>query len=133
VRLYDGTTLPFPSDGFDVVLFADVLHHTEHAERLVTEAARVARRAIVIKDHCADGLLARHTLRFMDRVGNARFGVPLPFLYLTWAEWQRMFERVGVTLDAVERRLGLYPAPLSWVFERSLHFVARLTRRNGRE
>jgi SAM-dependent methyltransferase len=128
VTQFDGRHLPFGSGHFDIVLFADVLHHTEHAEELVKEGTRVARRAIVIKDHCADGFLARPTLRFMDRVGNARFGVTLPYLYLSWAQWQRMFERVGVAVESMQTRLGLYPRPLSWIFERSLHFVARLAR-----
>jgi hypothetical protein len=28
-----------------------------------------------------------------------------------------------------EEKLGLYPAPLRWIFERRLHFVIRLERR----
>ncbi len=133
VTRFDGSHLPFGPGQFDVVLFADVLHHTEHAEDLVKEAARVARGGVVIKDHCADGFLARPTLRFMDRVGNARFGVTLPYLYLSWGEWQRMFERVGVNVESMQTRLGLYAPPLNWIFERSLHFVARLTRGNTRQ
>ena len=132
VSLFDGTHLPFPDVNFDVVLFADVLHHTHHAEGLLREARRVARDAIVIKDHCADGFLAWRTLRFMDHVGNARFGVALPHLYLSWAEWQQMFARLGISVVSVERQIGLYPRPLSWLFERSLHFVARLAREAGR-
>lgn len=128
VTLFDGRHLPFPDNSLDVVLFADVLHHTRHAEGLLREARRVARDAVVIKDHCADGLLAWPTLRFMDRVGNARFGITLPHLFLSWTQWQQMFERLGVSVVSVQRRLGLYPWPLSWVFERSLHFVARLAR-----
>jgi SAM-dependent methyltransferase len=131
VSLFDGIQLPLSDDAFDVVLFADVLHHTHHAERLLREARRVARDAIVIKDHCADGFLAWPTLRFMDRVGNARFGVALPHLYLRWAEWEQMFVRLGISVVSVERRIGLYPRPLSWLFERSLHFVARLAREAG--
>jgi hypothetical protein len=64
----------------------------------------------------------------MDRVGNARFGVALPHLYLRWSEWQSLFARLGMSVKSIERRLGLYPWPLSLVFERSLHFVARLER-----
>lgn len=123
---FDGQHLPFEDRAFDVVLFVDVLHHTHHAERLLREACRVARVAIVIKDHCADGLLARPILRFMDRVGNARFGVALPHLYLRWVEWQALFARVGMCTVSVTRRLRLYPPPLSWAFGRSLHFVASL-------
>jgi SAM-dependent methyltransferase len=126
VSLFDGVSLPLPDSSTDVVLFADVLHHTHHAESLLRDACRVARAAIIIKDHSTEGVLAFQTLRFMDRVGNARFGVSLPHLYLNWTEWQRMFERLGVSVISVNRRIGLYPWPLNIVFERSLHFVARL-------
>jgi SAM-dependent methyltransferase len=126
VTQFDGKHLPFELGQFDMVMFADVLHHTTHAEALVKEAVRVARRAVIIKDHCADGFFARPTLRLMDRIGNARFGVTLPFLYLSWDEWRRLFERVGVAVESRQTRLGLYPLPLNWIFERSLHFVARL-------
>jgi SAM-dependent methyltransferase len=124
VDVFDGAKLPFTDNTFDVVLFADVLHHTPNAAGLLGDARRVAREAVLIKDHCADGLLAWPTLRFMDRVGNARFDVPLPHLYLRWEEWQRLFAQVGMVVVTVRRRLGLYPPPLSWVFDRSLHFVA---------
>ena len=128
VNLFDGIRLPYPDLSVDVVLFADVLHHTPYSEELLREARRVARKAIVIKDHCADGFLSRPTLRFMDHVGNARFGVPLPNLYLSWAEWGRLFDKLGLSIAFVQRRLRLYPAPVSWLFDRSLHFVVRLTR-----
>jgi SAM-dependent methyltransferase len=126
VTLYDGERLPFSNGAFDVVLFIDVLHHTAHAEALVDDAQRVARRAVLIKDHCADGFLAWPTLRFMDLVGNARFGIAVPNFYLTWDEWQRRFERLGMGATSVRRRLRLYPPPLSWLFDRSLHFIALL-------
>lgn len=126
VTLFQGERLPFAEGAFDVVLFVDVLHHTPHAEVLLRDARTVARRAVVIKDHCADGFLAWPTLRFMDRVGNARFGVALPHLYLRWNEWQGMFVRLGMTATTVQRKLALYPTPLSWFFDRSLHFVVVL-------
>ncbi|HJU69162.1 MAG TPA: class I SAM-dependent methyltransferase [Gemmatimonadaceae bacterium] len=131
VTTFDGTRLPFPGNSFDVVLFADVLHHTAHAEALLRDARDVARQAVIIKDHCADGVLAWPTLRFMDRVGNARFGVALPHLYLRWDEWQAMFGRLGMAVTMMQRRLGLYPPPLTWVFDRSLHFVAVVVRRGA--
>jgi SAM-dependent methyltransferase len=128
VTVFDGAGLPFSDGAFDVVLFADVLHHTANAEALLRDARRVARQAVVIKDHCADGFLAWETLSFMDRVGNARFGVALPHLYLRWEEWQEMFRRVGVAVTTLRRHLALYPPPLTWLFDRSLHFVAVVVR-----
>jgi SAM-dependent methyltransferase len=126
VGAFDGTTLPFPHCGFDAVMFVDVLHHTSDPMTLLREAARVARRCVVIKDHTADGLLADATLRFMDRVGNSRFGVALPFNYWTRERWLRAFAELGLTVASWNGRLGIYPQPASWIFDRSLHFAARL-------
>jgi SAM-dependent methyltransferase len=43
-------SLPFPDDAFDLVTFENSLHHVGEIGRALTEAARVARRAIVIVD-----------------------------------------------------------------------------------
>jgi SAM-dependent methyltransferase len=126
VTLFDGRTLPFPDASFDDVLLVDVLHHADDPVALLRECARVARSAVVLKDHDRDGFLASRTLRFMDWVGNARHGVRLPYNYLSWRRWQSAFASVGLELDSLCRRLGLYPRPASWVFDRRLHFVARL-------
>ncbi len=78
---FDGSIIPFGDASFDVVTFVDVLHHTDSPVVLLREAARVARRMILIKDHNLEGFLAGPTLRFMDRTGNARYCVCLPYNY----------------------------------------------------
>jgi SAM-dependent methyltransferase len=126
VMHFDGTALPFPDHYFDVVMFVDVLHHTPDPSVLLAEARRVARRAVVLKDHTRDGLLAGATLRLMDWVGNAHHGVALPYNYWPEAAWRATFESLKLRVDVWEARLGLYPWPVSLVFDRSLHFIARL-------
>jgi SAM-dependent methyltransferase len=123
---FDGCRLAWPAGAFDVVMFVDVLHHTRDPEALLREGARVAGRALVLKDHTLEGPLARATLRFMDRVSNLRHGVVLPYNYWTLARWQRAFADLGLSVEAWRTRLGLYPRPTRWLFERRLHFVARL-------
>ena len=127
VQEFDGVRIPYEDASFDVVLFVDVLHHTEDPMVLLREARRVARRAIVLKDHTLTGMLAYRTLRFMDGVGNKRHGVALPYNYWTPEQWQHAVRELGVSVTAWRKDLGLYPAPASWVFERSLHFVALLS------
>lgn len=126
VKLFDGRKLPLADGAADVVTFVDVLHHTEDPLVLLKEAARVARRAVVLKDHLCQGLLARPTLRFMDWVGNARHGVVLPYNYQTPRQWAAHFAAAGLVVAEERTRLGLYPAWADWAFGRSLHTVTRL-------
>jgi SAM-dependent methyltransferase len=126
ISAYDGNRIPFPDQSFDAVLFVDVLHHAADPAQLLHEGARVARKCVVIKDHLADGWLAGTTLRFMDRAGNARHGVALPYNYWRRARWQREFEQAGLFPAVWTDVLRLYPWPASWAFDRGLHFVSRL-------
>jgi ubiquinone/menaquinone biosynthesis C-methylase UbiE len=126
VEAFDGKTLPLEDDSIDYVSFLDVLHHTVDPMVLLKEAHRVARRGLIIKDHLRRGFLGGTTLRFMDKVGNRRYGIDLPNTYLTPAEWESAW--ATLSLDPVEWRgdLGIYPAWADWWFGRGLHFFARL-------
>jgi SAM-dependent methyltransferase len=126
VRPFDGSTIPYADASLDVVMLVDVLHHTEDPMVLLREAVRTARKAIVIKDHTRDGLLAEPTLRFMDWVGNARHGVNLPYNYWSRRKWVEAYQRLGLEVGVWLTDLRLYPWPASLVFDRSLHFIARL-------
>jgi len=126
VRAFDGTRLPCADAQHDVVLFVDVLHHTDDPMVLLREAVRVARTALVIKDHLREGIAAGPTLRFMDWVGNASYGVSLPYNYWDASQWERARRELDLRTEEERRALGLYPWWANWVFGRSLHFVARL-------
>lgn len=121
---FDGKTLPYETKAFDFVTLVDVLHHTDDPPAGLAEAARVARRAVIVKDHLVRGPLARPTLRVMDWFGNRGHDVVLPYNYLDEAGWRRALRVAGLRESQRNRRLGLYPAPFGWVFDRSLHFVA---------
>ena len=126
IELYDGKTIPFPAKSVDAVMLVDALHHSEDPRALLAEAVRVARRAIVLKDHMLAGFLAGPTLRFMDRVGNARHGIALPYHYWTYEKWMEACAGLGLTVAAWEKKVGLYPWWASWAFDRELQFAARL-------
>jgi SAM-dependent methyltransferase len=126
VQEFDGLTLPVDDLAVDVILLVDVLHHADDPMRLLKEAARVARQAIVIKDHVQAGWVDRQTLRIMDWTGNAAHGVALPYNYWSAREWTLALQRIGAAIDTWNTDLGLYPWPASLLFDRTLHFVARV-------
>lgn len=126
VTIYDGAAVPFPDRSFDYILISDVLHHTDDPAVVLAEAGRVARKGVVIKDHLREGLLADATLRFMDWVGNRGHNVVLPYNYLSRDEWHETYGKARLTSVSSNEQLRLYPPPLSWLFERRLHFVALL-------
>jgi SAM-dependent methyltransferase len=128
VTVFDGSRLPFAEGEFDVVMFADVLHHTEDPRILLAEAVRVAKMGLAIKDHLKQGFLAKSTLAFMDWMGNAAYGVSLPYNYWRPEQWTDAFKELRIKPAAWNASLGLYPWPARLVFERSLHFVAWVQR-----
>jgi SAM-dependent methyltransferase len=123
---FDGLAIPHADASFDVVMFVDVLHHTQDPMALLREAVRVACKAIIIKDHTRNGFLAGPTLHFLDWVGNARHGVALPYNYWPRQKWQESFDALGLTTAVWTKGLRLYPRPADWFFGRSLHFLTRL-------
>jgi ubiquinone/menaquinone biosynthesis C-methylase UbiE len=126
VELFDGSRIPFDDRSFSVILFSDVLHHTDDPTILLREAWRVAKHSVIIKDHNRNGIAAGMRLRFMDWVGNARFGVSLPYNYWTEKQWQKAWQEIGLEPEELITRLGLYAPPANWVFEGQLHFLVRL-------
>ena len=126
VQLFDGQKIPFDDRSFDAVIFVDVLHHTDDPSVLLHEARRVSRNVVLIKDHYSDGASAPLTLRVMDWVGNAPHGIRLPYNYWTRSQWREAWREEHFDVSRVSTELGLYPWPLSMLFDRSLHFVAEL-------
>ena len=129
VETFDGQRIPFADNSFDAVLFSDVLHHTSDPALLLRDGRRVARQWLLIKDHCRKGLAAAQRLRFMDWVGNVRFGVALPYNYWSETQWQQAWQQIGLQPEELVTRLRLYPGPADWIFGAKLHFVVRLRKR----
>jgi SAM-dependent methyltransferase len=123
---YDGMNLPFEDKSFDFSMLVDVLHHTQQPALVLKEAARVTRSFIVIKDHYCENARDQAILAFMDWVGNRAHGVALPYNYQSRASWEGIFAACDLNKEEVVEALNLYPFPFSLIFERGLHFAARL-------
>ncbi|MFY9949134.1 MAG: class I SAM-dependent methyltransferase, partial [Candidatus Sulfotelmatobacter sp.] len=128
VDMFDGSSIPFDDQSFDLVLFSDVLHHTSDPAILLREARRVSSQNVLIKDHNRNGLLAGPRLRLMDWVGNARFGVALPYNYWSERQWHEAWRIIGLKPEQTVTRIGLYPKPIDWLFGAKLHFITLLSR-----
>jgi len=134
VQVFDGRSLPHRESSVDGVMLIDVLHHTRDPLALLREALRVSRRWLIVKDHILKGHAAASRLRFMDYVGNSRYGVALPYNYLSEGEWNELRRILDVKVAAEVRKLSLYPQPFDYVFGADLHFVAlwdHLVRQNA--
>lgn len=123
---YDGQSLPYEDKSFDVVMFIDVLHHTNNAFQILAEAKRVSRKQVVIKDHLCEDVCDLKILQFMDRVGNDRFEVASPGNYWSRKGWDSCLSELDLKVISFDRELKLYPFPLNIVFGRGLHFFAVL-------
>jgi SAM-dependent methyltransferase len=121
VRVFDGRCLPWPDQSWDYVMAVDVLHHVEDQQALLTEMLRVARRAVLLKDHLCENAFDRWMLLKMDGVGNDRHGVAVPGRYLSHDQWQALIDSAGGKVETFRDRVPIYPWPLSMIFGRGLH------------
>jgi len=130
VHAYDGKTIPFVDDAFDVVILADVLHHELNPEHLLEECARVCRRFLIIKDHQINGLFAHSRIKLLDWAANAPYGVPCVYRYNTPAQWTRVPTSLDMEVVQVVPSMRLYPFPYWVVFGGPLQYFTVLNKRS---
>ena len=108
-RQFDGRTLPFHDNSYDLVLFSDVLHHVP-AERLLpllVSAGRVG-KYVLVKDHFEYGFWSRQALRAMDFIGNYGYGVSVPTRYFSKTTFKAVIEEAGLTVERLDVGIQLY-------------------------
>ncbi|TVQ21403.1 MAG: class I SAM-dependent methyltransferase [Spirochaetaceae bacterium] len=118
--LYDGGAIPFPDRTFDCALLLTVLHHTPEPDAVLREAARVARRLIVIEDVYTNAV-QKHLTFFTDSLFNLEFRGH-PHSNRTDAEWRKAFVDLGLELEAAtvrERRVLLFYRQVAYGLIRS--------------
>lgn len=107
--VYDGKSLPFDKNSFDVSVIAFVLHHTEAPDRVIREARRVSRRRLIILETVHEGLLHKSLLAIADRLVNrirsqgASIEQEKFLRFRTVDEWITMIERDGGVIQSVRR------------------------------
>ncbi len=126
VDAYDGETIPQGDNSVDNVLLADVLHHEENPARLLREAARVARKRVIVKDHKTGSPLSWPRISLIDWAANAGYGVRCLFRYPTLTGWHDLFIECDLSIREERVSLDLYPPFLNLLFGRQLQYLAVL-------
>jgi SAM-dependent methyltransferase len=123
--------LPFMDQEFDVVILADVLHHEEQEGSLLSEAVRVCKRFLVVKDHKPDGFLGFWRVCFLDWAANNPHEVKCLYRYHTRREWLTIFEEHGLSPILEETSIDLYPPLFNLIFGKRLQYFVVLRRKNA--
>jgi 2-polyprenyl-3-methyl-5-hydroxy-6-metoxy-1,4-benzoquinol methylase len=110
--VYDGKTLPFSEDSFDVALLITVLHHTPDPDAVLAEVSRVAKRIIVIEE-IYEHLLEKYFTYAIDSLFNLQF-FSHPHSNRTDAEWRDAFQCLNLDVSSA-------------VYSRSLGYLRRVT------
>jgi ubiquinone/menaquinone biosynthesis C-methylase UbiE len=117
VRLTDPLTVPAEDGSFDAVMLLFVLHHVRNwgdQERLVAEAARVARSRLVIIEDTPASAAGRAINVAWDWALNLRHGVPRPFTFRTVEGWTQAFHRAGLTVGHRETYRARWPTLMTY-------------------
>jgi SAM-dependent methyltransferase len=105
--LYDGGSLPFDAQSFDLSYTVDALHHCADPIAALDELLRVTKRYLLLKDHTASGPADRCMLAVLDELGNRRFGIPSPHHYQRRRAWDE-----HIVARGWRQRAYLHPAPV---------------------
>ncbi len=109
VTLYDGKTLPFPDQCVDVVLLLWVLHHAEDPAAVLSEAHRVARRAVIVFEDRNESVTDRMIFRGFHRFLRWSQGFSLPHHEWTRDQWSHLATTAGFKTSwegLIGRQLG---------------------------
>jgi SAM-dependent methyltransferase len=107
--LYDGITMPFDDDTFELALILTVLHHAKDPDAVLREARRVAKRVIVVEDVIRGPVHGFFTAAW-DSLMNLEF-IGHPHNNRTDASWLESFEAAGLRL---EHREDLWSFLIMW-------------------
>ena len=115
--IYDGKSLPFSDNSFDVALLITVLHHTPKPEEVIKEASRVAKSIIIMEDTYNNKLQKLLTFA-MDSIGNMQF-FGHPHSNKSDKEWRQLFRKLGLRLIKSNKKRFFY------FFESTTYLVKR--------
>ena len=100
--LYDGTRMPYDDKIYDTALLLTVLHHTPDPDAILSEAARIAGRIIIIEDVFKNAWQRKYT-KVADSITNLEF-FGHPHTNRSDTQWRQTFENLRLDLVYAEVR-----------------------------
>lgn len=89
--IYNGKTIPFKSDTFEVATIICVLHHCPNQEQVIKEVMRVSKKAIIIEDTFRNKI--EHALvAIRDSIENWEF---YKHQYRSYDGWKKLCQKNG--------------------------------------
>ncbi len=109
-RRYDGKTLPFKNNTFDVSISYHVFHHCIDPRAAFGEVARVTKKKLLIVEPVYRNRMDLFFMKIADRLGNGWRGVtiPMPFTFQKEATWRRFAREFHWTV-AETKTVGVLP------------------------
>jgi len=111
LTLYDGETLPFDDNSFDVSLLIFVLHHAVDPERLIREALRVTRSTLLIVEDAPKNVVEKVFWRSWDYLLNhgAHNDISIAHDARGTKEWSDLLAAAGAPAERVLSFRTLFP------------------------
>jgi len=101
MQLYDGKTLPFEDNSFDMAMLVFVLHHNPDPRPVMREALRVARRGVLVVENDVRGAIKKPVTQLIDSTEYLHRGVPRCYFTKSSDEWQAFFESLSAPTSVV--------------------------------
>lgn len=106
VMVYNGENIPFADNQFDVALLLTVLHHTDSPEKVLKEAARVAKKILIIED-IYENPFQQYLTYIMDTFVNFGFS-NMTYQNKSDKAWRQLFAEMSLQVENVSYKRVLF-------------------------
>lgn len=120
--VYDGVTLPFKNNSFDVVLSFHAYHHCKNPEASYRECLRVAKKRVVFVEPIMRFYAERYSMGVMDWLFNRwKFEkIPLTYNFQRQDQWEHCITKAGClrfTVREIKTAISFLPFGVTVLFE----------------
>lgn len=119
LTMYDGKSIPFKNNSFDVGILRAVLHHANNPEALLKESARVCKRLIIVEDTLWSPWDNKF-YTFMDKLTSWQQDIKAGLHFKSNGDWIDLFEKNKLILKSSQ-----YFRSTLWYLHQSLFELTR--------